>query len=59
MGGATPKNYTIAYNRMYMSKIDYYFEKNHNTHSPVACCLNNIHNDGAHTRNSSTKTDCC
>jgi len=23
VGGATPKNYTIAYNRVYMSKIDY------------------------------------
>ena len=23
VGGATPKNYTIAYNRVYMSEIDY------------------------------------
>jgi len=36
----------------------YFIETNHKTHSPVAVCLNSIHNDGAHTRNSSTKTDC-
>jgi len=29
------------------------------THSQFCCMLpNSIHNDGAHTRNSSTKTDC-